>query len=451
MKLLVGLACPLLTVRRGTLALVLLVGLVYANALGGGFIWDDEYLYFDNPRLLKETITSVFSPDAYPFEKEKAQYLVYRPLQFLAHSWLARLFGLQPFGLHFASMALHAAAAVLAFLMLLEFAEIRVAWIAATLFVVHPLHVEAVAWMAAFSEVLAGALMLLSLYALLRAQPGPQDAPPRIFQRRWLLAVSYLAAAMAFLTKETALALPLMAALFVGRRAWPFFALAGGTLLLRFSILGVGVAGLPSRSLFGHLHVIVATTLQYAQKLIWPWPLAPEYHLAHSPAAWVAFAVGCALAAWAATRHKEARLALLVVFLPLTPALASSIVLPALRQAQDRYAYVAVLGVVLLIGYATHHAHRFRRVAVVAAMALLLIWSALSVAAIHNWRNTETLWTHTLRVTPNSKTAVISLGYWYFTTGRFAEAERMYEQGLALRPNDPDYLTSRAAVRKVLE
>ena len=78
--------CPLLTVRRGAMALVLLAGLVYAHALGGAFIWDDEYLYFDNPRLLKETIISVFSPDVYPVQKENAQYMVYRPLQFLAHS-----------------------------------------------------------------------------------------------------------------------------------------------------------------------------------------------------------------------------------------------------------------------------------------------------------------------------------------------------------------------------
>ena len=159
--------------------------------------------------------------------------------------------------------------------------------------------------MAAFSEVLAGALMLLSLYALVRAQRGP----------RWLLAVSYLAAAMAFLTKETALALPLMAALFVRRRAWPLFAIAGGSLLLRFATLGHGVAGLPQRPLLGHLHVIAAAALQYTKKLIWPWPLAPEYHLAHPPAAWVAFAIVCALAAWAATRYREVRVALLLVFL----------------------------------------------------------------------------------------------------------------------------------------
>ena len=35
------------------MALVLLTGLVYAHVLGGAFIWDDEYLYFDNPSLLR--------------------------------------------------------------------------------------------------------------------------------------------------------------------------------------------------------------------------------------------------------------------------------------------------------------------------------------------------------------------------------------------------------------
>ena len=410
-------------------------GLVYAPSLGGAFIWDDEWLYFDNPRLFKETVTSVFSHDSHLLDPEKAQYVVYRPFQFLAHSWLARLTDRQPFGLHLASVAVHAAAGLLLFLLVLEFAELRVAWFTAALFLVHPLHVEAVAWMAAFSEVLAGALMLLSLYALLRARTGP----------RWLLAVSYLAAAIAFLTKETALALPLMAALFVGWRAWAFFAIACATLLLRFSALGLAVGQLHQRSVFGHIDIIGATALQYAKKLIWPWPLALEYHLAHPPTAWVVFALACALAGWAATRHKEVRRALLLLFLALTPALASSIVLPPLRQAQDRYAYVAVLGLALLIGYATRH-----RAGAAAALALLLIWSALSVAAVLNWRHAETLWTHTLRVTPSSKTAVLSLGRLYFITGRYEEADRMYQQGLVLRPNDPDYLNFRAAVRKIL-
>jgi len=425
-----------LTVRRGAVALVLLAGLVYAHSLGGAFVWDDEYLYFDNPRVLKETLRSAFTSDLFGFLPQKAAQQYYRPLAILAHSWLARLTNRQPFGLHLASVLVHAGAALLVFLLVLEFAEIRVAWFTAALFLVHPLHVEAVAWMAAFSELLAGALMLASLYVLLRARRGPH----------WLLAVSYLAAALAFLTKETALALPLLAAIFVGRRAWPFFVMAAGYLGLRFLTLGFAAAPLPSRSLPRHIEIILAAALQYAKNLVWPWPLAPEYHLMHSGVAWAVFAVVCALAAWLAYQKQQIRLALLLLVIPLAPALAASVLLPALRLAQDRYTYVAIVGFALLIAYATQN-----RAGAAAALLLVALWSTLSVFAILHWRDPETLWKHTLRVTPNSKTAVLSLGHLYYSTGRYEEADRIYQQGLLHRPNDPDYLASRAAVRKVLE
>ncbi len=434
-----------LTVRRGVLGLVLLAGLVYVSALGGAFIWDDEYLFLDNPLLLKETVNSAFILDPLRFQPGKIAYHVYRPLQILTYSWMARIFGLQPFGMHFASVAVHAAAGVLVFFLVLQFAEIRVAWVAAALFLVHPLHVEAVAWISAFSEVLAGALMLLSLYTLLRARQGPDAAPVPLVQRRCLLAISYLAAAMAFLTKETAMALPLVASVFVGWRAWPYFAIAGGAVVLRFTAYGFAAASLPSRTTFEHLRIFWAATFQYVKKMIWPWPLALEYDLRHPPLIWIALAAVCALAVWLACRKREARLALLLFVIPLSPALASSVFLPFLREAQDRYAYVAVLGFALLIGYAARH-----RAGFAAALALVMLWSALSVVALVRWRDPEALWTNTLRVTPKSKTAVSQLGYWYFSTMRFADAERIYEQGLVLRPKDGDFLASRDAVRKVL-
>jgi len=303
--------------------------------------------------------------------------------------------------------------------------------------VVHPIHVEAVAWMAAFPEALAGALVLLSLYALLRAGRGP----------KWLLAVSYVAAAMAFFTKENALALPLAAAVFVGWRAWPFFAIAAGAMLARFLVLGFGytkfaAAQLPSSWLLRML----AATLQYGKKLIWPWPLAPEYYLVHPPAAWVAFALACVLAGWLAYRFPKARQSLLLLVILLSPAIATSIFLPALRAAQDRYAYAAVVGLTLLIGYAARH-----RAGAAAALALLVLWSGLSVAAILHWRDSEALARQTLRVTPISKTAVLTLCEWYFSTGRFDEADRVLQQGMLIRPNDKDYLLTRATIRKAME
>jgi len=215
--------------------------------------------------------------------------------------------------------------------------------------------------------------------------------------------------------------------------------------LVRFAALGQSAAPLPHRSLLDNAGIVAAAALQYTKKLVWPWPLALDYDLRHSAAAWLAFAAALGFAIWAAYRRPALRLPLLLTAVPLLPALAASLVLPELSRAQDRYAYTAVLGLALLVARVARG-----RTGVAAALALLAVWTALSAVAIRHWRDPETLWTHTLRVTPNSKNAVLGLGEWYYMTRRLAEAERVYTQGLAFRPNDPDLLASRAAVRKAM-
>ena len=427
---------PTLTIRRGALALLLLTALVYADGLGGGFLWDDEYFFISNPRVHDETVRSAFTSDLWFSTEIKDRFYNYRPLALLAYSWMARLFQFQPFGMHLVSLLLHAATGILVFLLVLEFAEMRVAWLTAALFIVHPLHVEAVAWMTGVSEVLAGALMVLSLYTLMRARS----------QGRWLLAVSYLAAVLSFFTKETALALPLMAALLVGIRAWPFFTLAAGSLAVRFLAIGFVAARLTPRPLWGHLRIVAITALQYGQKMIWPWPVAPEYDYHYAGAAWVAFAVGCAGVAWLAWRYAHLRLAILLLVAALSPALASGIAESVMMLARDRNAYVAILGLALAIGYAARDRRGWT-----AGLALVCLWGVLSFFAVAHWRDTESLWAHTLRVTPNSRSAVIYLMGYYYSQMQFEEADRVLRQGLVWRPNDRDLLGYQADVQRQLK
>ena len=434
---------PKLTPGRGILALLLLTGSVYVNSLGGEFIIGDDYnVYWNNPRILTETVSGAFRLDAYQALPQKHPY--YRPLAFLAHSWLARITGRQPFGLHLASVLFHAAAGVLSFLLLAGFFEMRVAWLAAALFVVHPLHVEAVAWMAGFPEVLAGALAMLSLYCLVRS-PGISDFGLRVAdcerarnpQFFWLV-LACVAAALACLAKETALALPLLAVLFAGRRAWPLFAIAAGTLLARMLVLGAHSASLPPRPVTQHLRILAAAAVHYAKKLVWPWPVAPEYELGQATWIWLLVLTGCALAAWLACRRADARLAVLMIPASLAPALAASIVFFSdLRFVGDRFAYLAVLGVALLVALAAR-----RAAGLVLALALLGVWSGMSALAARDWGDSERLWAHALRVTPRSKTAVLALGECYYTTFRFEDAARVYRHGLQFRPGDRDYLDS---------
>jgi len=447
-----------LTTTRGAAGIMLLAGFVYANCLGGGFLLDDEEIYLNDPAMRAQTVRSAFSRTPPVFLPHHKGFYYYRPVTILAHSWLLRIFGAAPFALHLVSVALHAAAGILVFLLLAEIAGLRVAWLAAALFVVHPLHVEAVAWMAALPELLAGLLILLSLYCLARARPisdlgmriadceqvrNPKSAIriPKLFS----LVLACAAAALAMLTKETAVIQPLLAAILVGWAAWPCFLTAAGTLLLRYLVLGSATAYLPPRPFWSQLYLMASALVHYARKTIWPWSLASEYNLRQPPAVWVMAAVALIVLVWLARRWPPARLGMLLFLVPLAPAVAASLVLPGMRQAQDRYAYLAVLGLAFLIALLARG-----RAATGAVLGILILWSALSIRATGYWRDPEALWSQTLRVTPLSRNAVLGLGEWYYSTRRFADAERVYRQGLAYRPDDSDIRASRQAALKAL-
>jgi len=447
-----------LTTTRGAAGIMLLAGLVYANCLGGGFLLDDEEIYLNDPAMRAQTVRSAFSRTPPVFLPHHKGFYYYRPVTILAHSWLLRIFGAEPFALHLVSVALHAAAGILVFLLLAEMAGLRVAWLAAALFVVHPLHVEAVAWMAALPELLAGLLVLLSLYCLVRSH-GISDLGLRIADCEQVrnpqsafrnpkflwLALACLATALAMLTKETGAVQPLLAAILVGWAAWPCFLTAGGIVVLRYVMLGSATAYLPPRPFWAQIYLMASALVHYARKTVWPWPLASEYNLRQPLAVWVISAVAFALLLWLARRWRPARLGMLLFFVALAPAVAASLVLPGMRQAQDRYAYLAVLGLAFLIALLARG-----RAATGAVLGILILWSALSIRATGYWRDPEALWSQTLRVTPLSRNAVLGLGEWYYSTRRFADAERVYRQGLAYRPDDPDIRASHQTALKEL-
>jgi hypothetical protein len=441
-----------LTTTRGAAGIMLLAGVVYANCLGGGFLLDDEEIYLNDPGLPHLSVWAAFGRMPLQAMPHRQGFYYYRPVTVLAHSLLLRWFGAQPFALHLFSVVLHAAAGVLVFLLLARLLDPMSAWLAAALFLVHPLHVECVAWMAALPELLAGVFTLLSLYAIVRAAP-PATVLDRGRQRKgtvaapgiWLI-LSCLAAAAALLSKETALVLPLIAAALAGWAAWPLFVVAGGTVAARYLIIETATAYLPPRPFWSQVYLMASALVHYARKTVWPWPLASEYNLRQPLAVWVISAVAFALLLWLAQRRPPARLGMLLFFVALAPAVAASLVLPGMRQAQDRYAYLAVLGLAFLIALLARG-----RAATGAVLGILILWSALSIRATGYWRDPEALWSQTLRVTPLSRNAVLGLGEWYYSTRRFADAERVYRQGLAYRPNDPDIRASHQAVLKALQ
>jgi tetratricopeptide (TPR) repeat protein len=147
--------------------IALLLGLtifVYANTLVNDFAFDDELYILRNPVVTSPSTRGFLLP---------ARDNVFRPLTFatFALNWAAA--GPRPFGYHLFNLLLHAAVSVLVYLLLRTILEpvshdSSIAFAAALLFAVHPIHTEAVSSIVGRSELLAAGFLLVAWLLHLR-------------------------------------------------------------------------------------------------------------------------------------------------------------------------------------------------------------------------------------------------------------------------------------------
>ncbi|MCA8955957.1 MAG: tetratricopeptide repeat protein [Planctomycetes bacterium] len=229
-----------------------ITALVMSRALTAGFVADDLWLIARNPvtrdpsnvlRLVTEPMWGFLVPDGY------LQPGYWRPLSsvLLMLGWC--LGGGGALGLHALCLALHVAAACMAYRLALVLSRsARVALFAGLLFALHPAQVEPVMWVSAISDPLGTLLCLTAAVGFFRWLTTDGHAAA------WRCSVWF---ALALLTKESAVTLPLLLLLVracVGRRLvrspnpWPLLLGAAAILGLYFearilvlgSVLGGG-------------------------------------------------------------------------------------------------------------------------------------------------------------------------------------------------------------------
>jgi protein O-mannosyl-transferase len=141
------------------MAILLLLAaiLAYQPVWQAGFIWDDDVYVTANPLLT--------APDGlwriwFSFDSP-SQYF---PLTYTAFRMEYQLWGLNPAGYHWVNLLLHITNAFLLWRLLVRM-RAPGAWLAATIFALHPVQVESVAWVTELKNVLMLFFFLLSLRA----------------------------------------------------------------------------------------------------------------------------------------------------------------------------------------------------------------------------------------------------------------------------------------------
>lgn len=160
--------------RRTAILLALAAFCLYLPTLFHSFFADDDiYLSFKN-RLLRDTGWS----DAHRLLFERANPWEYLPLRDLSY-WLDfRIYQTEGMGFHFSNLLWYALAAFAAGLLFRELVLLfrrdwkahatTLAWCGIALFIVHPVHVEAVAWVASRKDLMSGAFAFASAFVLTR-------------------------------------------------------------------------------------------------------------------------------------------------------------------------------------------------------------------------------------------------------------------------------------------
>ncbi len=426
--------------------LALAVWWIYAPALHGDWLWDDNSEITTNRELRDpagwwHAWVAPAGPDYFPL-KTDVQWLQWR-------AWG----GASTLGYHLANVALHLASALLAWRILRRLG-LRFAWLGGLLFAVHPIAVESVAWIAELKNALSLPLLLLAFDAWLDFE---ERAVRSAYVRAWLW---FLAA---LLSKSSVVMFPVVLGLLAwwkrGRisrldavRLAPFylFSLLLGLVTISFQRRAMSGWQPPESGVLECVANAGRAFAFYLGKCLWPDALAPIYTrwsegnaLAAGVAAWLAIAA-MVVVCWRAraTWGRHALLGLGFFGINLVPVLG---LVPMSYQhiapVADHFAYVSLLGVTgLVVAVGETLASRgepTRRwalsLALSGAAGALAITSRSYAAA---FAGPEALWTLAIERNPQAWLARNNLGALRLKQERWAEAATQLEAAIRFWPYD---------------
>jgi hypothetical protein len=458
--------------------------------------WDDYFTVQHNPRFNPPTMEKIarFWPPVLraqtaaarngenltgrafgPHERLRANHVfgLYIPVTYTVWGILAAVaqtrdetgtLVLNPWVFHSANVALHAAAAVVAFALLRRL--VGCDWPAAAgamLFGLHPVQVESVGWVSGMKDVLCGLLSLAALWqwvefairdlrfaigmdgvavAGLHSQSQIENRKSRIAH----YVVASIAFLLALLAKPSAVTVPLLAlvldVLLIRRRLLrPFVALLPWFILA--AIVGIIAAiaqpaiGVPPAPLWARPLLALDSLAFYLYKLVWPIHLGIDYGRRPDiviTRGWIYFTwlLPVAIAITFVLGYARRRLAirpliaavLIFALAPLSTLGLTTFLFQYYSTVADHYLYVAMLGPALAFAWLlAKFPARWTIAPAATVLALLGVRTFLQCAS---WADNRALFTHAVIVNPASFMAQNNLGKIDLDAGRNAEAEQHF-------------------------
>jgi len=461
------------------LGLVLITLALYGQIATHDFIrLDDESYVTDNVHvkagLTWQTVRWALT------SREQANW---HPLTWVSHAFDCQLFGLNAGGHHFTSMLFHVLNVVLLFLLLRRATGfVGRSFLVAAFFACHPFNVESVAWVAERKNVLSTLFFLLTLGAY-----GWYTRKPN--WKRYLAVATLFIFALA--SKPMVVTLPFVLLLLdfwplqrvrgwvplasgdTAPQSWWWMLVLEKLPLLALSIVSSLVTVVAQRGTIATTENLPLTPrllnasysyLMYVWKMFWPSGFALYYPhpfiatINKEPGSGLyllvilgaAMLVGVSVIAW---RQRFSRPYILTGWFwyvgTLVPVI--GIVQVGMQAMADRYAYVPLIGLFVIVVWGSAElASRLRIGSVLSlaavAIVLAILWG-LSFQQIGYWRSGYDVWAHTLEVTEDNFVADDNMADALMRLGR-PESIKYFEDAARIAPHDP---VSHGAVAAYLE
>ena len=485
-------ACATATFERPDLLILLGLAVVtfgiYAQVIGHRFITFDDLSYIEENPMVNRGVT--LAGLAWAFTTFHAAN--WHPLTWISHMIDSQLFGTFAGGHLLVNALIHTANTLLLFWFLLRTTRAR--WssaLVAALFALHPLHVESVAWASERKDTLSTFFGLMSLIAYVRYAEAPS-----IRRYAWVA----ILLALGLLAKPMLVTWPFVMLLLdywplrrfqqskvkgqparlparedfrssLGEGGWsvvrslvvekiPLFVLVAASAVVTFLAQSHGgtLRGFTEAPITLRLSNALVSYAKYLLLAFWPNDLAVFYPFPGTAIpAWQVIGAALLLIAITAFCFFQSRKHsgyLMVGWLWFLGTL-----VPVIRLVQvggqtmaDRYFYIPSIGLFIALVFGLTDVAKSWRVAPLlgagVALGVLLILATLTNVQIQRWRDSFTLFEHTLAVTPPNLLIEHNLGQAMGDSGRYDEAAMHFEKALQMDPNFYDALVGLGVTRE---
>tara|TARA_R110002096_G_scaffold72174_4_gene172170 strand:+ start:15600 stop:17339 length:1740 start_codon:yes stop_codon:yes gene_type:complete len=381
---------------------------------------------------------------------------MYQPLTTWIYAIVYSIFQLNPLGYHLASLLFHLLNTVLVYLLLKEFKiEQFLNYFLVSLFAFHPLQVESVVWISAFSNLVFTSFFLTALLSYFKYQKT---------HKKQFYFLSLLLFTLSCFSKSSAVVFPILilAIDFIQSKGFNFKNILNKVPFFFVSLI-FGIITLYSRENAGHLSDLSVqfsffdriflsaySLLFYPFKFLVPFELSAFYPYPGLSDGFLPFQFYLSfpvliLLAYLIWKKGNVLLYTGVLFYIISILLVIQLIPVGNQLTTDRYSYLPLIGLLLILASFLQDAFK-RKKALYFLFAIPLFLSFLSHKRTAVWENDQSIWQDVLSKHPKVAQAHNNLGSALLEEGAINRALTHFNQAIALKPYYADAYVNRGSL-----